>query len=423
MITAKQDLLSMSNPQQSWICCQLGARENYSIPRALHSIGALEWLVTDSWVGKHHPLRFCCWNRLKQRYHPDLASARVRAWTWEAATLSALRWPHLQGWNQIIARNTWFGQKAAAAIQGLHGGQSDNPMVFSFSYTAKPVFELAKRRGWTTVLGQIDGGLVESQLVERLHIFKTKKINSRSPAPPAYWDAWKEELRLADHIIVNSNWSRQCLVQSGFVEPERITVIPLAYSPPKEASEFKRHYPPEFTPERPLRVLFLGQVTARKGVAPIFEAIRALADMPIDFKFVGPISLAVPPDLQDNPRVTFTGPVPRSQVARYYQNADVFLFPTFSDGFGLTQLEAQAWKLPVIASYFCGEVVQNGCNGMILSEVSAPAICEALRACCRNAKQLAAYSENPVSMRDYDILRLAQRMRSLSDLHHSSIAP
>jgi hypothetical protein len=32
---------------------------------------------------------------------------------------------------------------------------------------------------------------------------------------------------------------------------------------------------------------------------------------------------------------------------------------TFSDGFGLTQLEAQAWKLPMITTRFCGEVVDQ----------------------------------------------------------------
>jgi len=273
------------------------------------------------------------------------------------------------------------------------------------------------------VLGQIDGGLVDSLLVQKLHSLQTNKISSWTPAPPAYWDAWKEELRLADHIIVNSNWSRQCLVESGLIAPERITVIPLAYRPPGEASEFVRRYPSRFTPERPLRVLFLGQVMARKGVIPIFEAIRLLTDLPVEFTLVGPLSLAVPPDIQANPRVTFTGPVPRSQVARYYREADVFLFPTFSDGFGLTQIEAQAWKLPVIASRFCGEVVRDGCNGMILSEVSATAISEALRTSCGNAKQMAAYSEKSVSMWDYDIPRLAERMQSLSDSSQSSVAP
>ena len=33
-----------------WLCCQLGAREHYAIPRALFRIGMLGCLVTDAWV-------------------------------------------------------------------------------------------------------------------------------------------------------------------------------------------------------------------------------------------------------------------------------------------------------------------------------------------------------------------------------------
>ena len=33
-----------------WICCQLGAREHYAIPRALSRLGTLDWLITDAWV-------------------------------------------------------------------------------------------------------------------------------------------------------------------------------------------------------------------------------------------------------------------------------------------------------------------------------------------------------------------------------------
>ena len=34
----------------SWICCQVGAREHYAVPRALHRAGALHALVTDAWA-------------------------------------------------------------------------------------------------------------------------------------------------------------------------------------------------------------------------------------------------------------------------------------------------------------------------------------------------------------------------------------
>ena len=37
--------------ERNWFCAQLGAREHYAIPRALHAYGALDGLMTDYWAG------------------------------------------------------------------------------------------------------------------------------------------------------------------------------------------------------------------------------------------------------------------------------------------------------------------------------------------------------------------------------------
>jgi glycosyltransferase involved in cell wall biosynthesis len=109
--------------------------------------------------------------------------------------------------------------------------------------------------------------------------------------------------------------------------------------------------------------------------------MSAMSGEPVEFRIVGPCQITVPVQLRENPRVKWVGSVPRNQVAREYQEADVFLFPTFSDGFGLTQLEAQAWKLPVIASRCCGDVVRHLWNGYVLTKVTAAEIVGALRMC------------------------------------------
>ena len=72
----------------------------------------------------------------------------------------------------------------------------------------------------------------------------------------------------------------------------------------------------------------------------------------------------------------------------------MFILPTLSDGFALTQLEALAHRLPVIASRQCGEVVIDRVNGLLLEEPTAAAIEEALRFCLQNPDQLAQFSEN-----------------------------
>ncbi len=246
--------------------------------------------------------------------------------------------------------------------------------MMAFSYAAKDLFAYAKSRGWRTVLCQIDLGPFEEDLIAKLapdeHIPRW---------PVSYWANWREELAISDMIVVNSDWSRDALIAQG-VKEDRIRIVPLVYDGPHRRIA-PRSYPPQFDFSRPMRVLFLGQVIARKGVIPLFEAIRELANLPIHFDIVGPIGIEIPADIAKNPLINFVGSVSHRQAGQFYRDADVFILPTLSDGFAITQLEARYLRLPVIASRFCGAVVNDGINGLVLDAVDAPAIVSALRRC------------------------------------------
>ncbi|NEQ11883.1 MAG: glycosyltransferase, partial [Moorea sp. SIO4E2] len=70
--------------QKHWICCQIGAREHYAIPRSLHQQGNLSHLITDAWITPQSPLNYLPKNlltSLRDRFHPDLAQASTHAFT------------------------------------------------------------------------------------------------------------------------------------------------------------------------------------------------------------------------------------------------------------------------------------------------------------------------------------------------------
>jgi len=221
-----------------------------------------------------------------------------------------------------------------------------------------------------------------------------------------------DELLKADRIVVNSNWSREALVREGIAD-NKIRVIPLAFESGTDAQTFQRDYPAAFTAARRLRVLFLGQISLRKGALEVLEAARFFANEPVEFWFVGPQQMTVPPDLRNASYIKWFGPVPRTQVARFYREADVFIFPTFSDGFGLTQLEAQSWKLPLIASRFCGAVVQDDRNGVLLEEVSAEAIAEVVSELLRSPQRLAEMSQHSYVREEFSLKALAASLSQL----------
>src|SRR5204862_762306 len=240
-------------------------------------------------------------------------------------------------------------------------------------------------RGWKTVLVQIDPGPEEERIVAEEAARVPELAGDWQPAPAEYWVSWRKECDLADRIVVNSKWSQEGLVRSG-VAPEKLSVIPLAYEPPSVGGQkielgVARLYPDRFTNERPLRVLFLGQVNLRKGIARLLDAARILRNEPVEFWIVGPMQVTNATTIGRDERVKWCGPVTRSQAAEKFRAADVFLLPTLSDGFAITQLEAQAHGLPIIASKFCGKVVENGRNGIILQEPTATCIAAAVPAC------------------------------------------
>jgi len=371
-----------------WICCQLGAREHYAVPRALQLGGLLGEFITDLWT-----------KRFTGRFHPSLASAQVTAPNLAALTFELKAYlTGASGWKLIQRRNQWFQQHA---VHKLHKQRANGPRtVFAYSYAAEEIFKLARERGWRTVLGQIDPGPAEVRIVAGLNNGGWK------PAPAEYWEQWRNECALADRIVVNSAWSRDALLDDG-VPAEKIRVLPVAYETAGESKSFQRQYPNAFTSARPLRVLFLGQINLRKGVGQLFDAIKLLADEPIEFWFVGPAQVNLPA------RVKWFGVVPRVEVDKYYKNADVFILPTLSDGFGLTQLEAQSWKLPVVASRYCGEVVCDGVNGVILEEVSGEAIADVLLKFLRSPELLREMSSNSGVSDRFSLKTLACSLKNL----------
>ncbi|MCX6595977.1 MAG: glycosyltransferase family 4 protein [Acidobacteria bacterium] len=220
------------------------------------------------------------------------------------------------------------------------------------------------------MLGQIDPGPEEERIVASLRAREDWGTGHWEPAPLTYWESWQKECALADTVMVNSEFARQALVVEG-VPSAKLQVVPLVLAPPLGAAEFARHYPASFFPGRPLRVLFLGQAGLRKGIHLVMRAADLLKGEPVEIHVVGPVQVERTEAMIKHPVLRWHGAVPRSAVAAQYQSADVFLFPTFSDGFGLTQLEAQAWKLPVLASRYCGDVVREGQNGLFIDPLTA----------------------------------------------------
>jgi glycosyltransferase involved in cell wall biosynthesis len=234
--------------------------------------------------------------------------------------------------------------------------------------------------------------------------------------PESYYQRREAEWATADLVMVNSEWSRQALMKQG-VPVSKLAVVPLAYELEKakgDSRKAKVEMNLPFGRSRPLRVLFLGQVILRKGIQYLIEAARLLDKEPIQFDVVGSIRISDEAVASAPANMTFHGPVCRERTEQFYQSADLFVLPTLSDGFALTQLEAMARGLPVIATPNCGEVVSDGVDGLIVPASESNALAEALQLLLQDPGKLRAMSDATASkLEQFSLARLKENLAVL----------
>jgi hypothetical protein len=363
-----------------------GAREHFLAARALHRRGALAALVTDWYAPPATaPLR-----RL-----PGLGRTMARAL---GATAPDLPRDRVIALNAFGLRSRWTLRQADRAGRLLEAMRDDDQrfaqrvaaltlpphdVLFAYSYAALEALQAARARGALAVVDQIDPGRVEWDLVQE-EAQRWPDYAQPEPAPaPGYYERAQAEWRAADVTVVNSEWSRRALVQQG-ADPRRIAVLPLAYEAGPAAS------PPPAAGPRELTVLWLGSVILRKGIPYLIEAARQLVGQPVRLLVAGPSGIRAEAQRAAPPNVHWLGQVPRGEAARLYQSADVFVLPTLSDGFAITQVEALAHGLPVIATPNCGDVVEDGRTGFLVPARDAAALAAAITRFVRDPQLAAA---------------------------------
>jgi glycosyltransferase involved in cell wall biosynthesis len=201
------------------------------------------------------------------------------------------------------------------------------------------------------------------------------------------------------------------------VPESKLAVVPLAYESQKAKGDSRKANGEKnapFTQNRPLRVLFLGQVILRKGIQYLIEAARLIEKEPIHFDVVGSIRISDEAVASAPANMTFHGPVSRDRTEEFYRSADLFVLPTLSDGFALTQLEAMAHGLPVIATPNCGEVVSDGVDGLIVPASDSNALAEAFQLLLQDPAKLQSMSEaTAAKIEQFSLTRLGENLTAL----------
>ena len=296
-------------------------------------------------------------------------------------------------YQEYLRVGAWFDRRVTEHL-ARHPLPPGPNAFYSFTTGCLETIHALRDRGVMTVVNQIDGARVEHDIA----LEEAAKWPDWAVEPPeipdAYFDRLAAEWEAADAVIANSAWSADALVRQG-VPREKIHVVPLAYDPDPAAVEYGRHRPVRSARE-PLVVLWLGNVVRRKGIQYLVEAARQLTGWPIKFVVVGPVNISATAVARAPRNMEFVGRVTRDRTSAAYRAADLFVLPTLSDGFAVTQLEAMAHGLPVIATDHCGEVVDHGRDGLVVPAGDADALAAAIAGLADDRERLAAMGRRAV---------------------------
>ena len=171
-----------------------------------------------------------------------------------------------------------------------------------------------------------------------------------------------QELKLADLIFVASSFTASTLENY----PDRLNSIHIVpYGFPQVHQGFHEYYNGN---NRKLKLLYVGGLTQRKGIADIFKAVDQFRD-DVELTVVGQKTTQQCKALDDSlAKHTYIPTLPHQQILALMRTHDVLLFPSLFEGFGLVITEAMSQGMSVITTDRTAgpDVIQSGKNGWLI---------------------------------------------------------
>jgi glycosyltransferase involved in cell wall biosynthesis len=190
-----------------------------------------------------------------------------------------------------------------------------------------------------------------------------------------------DEIQTAHRVFVLSEFQKRTFLEAG-IDEEKLIVTPLGvdldtFKPIRTSRE-----------KRVFRVIFVGQISQRKGISYLIEAFRMATIPNSELLLVGRM-MGLELGWSHIPGMRYVPHVPRWELPELYASADVFVLPSLVEGFALTALEAMACGLPVIVSTntFAADVVTDSLDGYVTPIRDPVAIAERLQYLYRHPAQ------------------------------------
>ena len=169
----------------------------------------------------------------------------------------------------------------------------------------------------------------------------------------------RRALTYAQRVITTSQWTARTLAAEGVPISQLRVVEPGVDRRKTRGSADPKSSAAATTPHDTLHLLCVGTLTPRKGHALLFEALNELRDRHWHLSCAGSLLRDAPTvaalqhlidRLSLRRRVSLLGDLDREALERQYARADVFVLPSYLEGYGMALAEAVAFGLPVVST-------------------------------------------------------------------------
>ena len=247
-------------------------------------------------------------------------------------------------------------------------------LVLTYENTNRATMRTAKETGKTTVLdlAQIHHDdiaayapwfLSPKQLRAEIEIVNPRKA---------------EALAHTDYVLTLSTFAAESMLRHGW-PADRLFTVNLGVD--VQRFSFKKQY----RRDGPLRLLFVGTMTKRKGLEVLLQAVRQLPQNTAELTLIGPMADAADLLAAHAGRFRYRSFLHHEELAAHYQEADVFVFPSLLDSWAQTVVEAMACGTPAIVTENTGakDAVRQG-GGWVLPANNVRALTDAVQFCADN---------------------------------------
>ena len=295
--------------------------------------------------------------------------------------------PPPETWMQVHGLRSWGEEQATEQVPADFEGDMQEMVHVALRYHEEQPFDVVHAQYCYPT------GLAALEVSRRLGIPNVVSIQGGD----GHWvglccqthhEAMQAVLNHAMSLAIGCRSFADEVVENHGIPLERLTIVPGAtninqFKPAQEIGALRN----------PVKLLYHGRVDQRKGVLDFVRAGRQLLDagenVYLLISGIGPDVVpaqALVEELKMSEHTEFSGAVHYDEAAQIYARGDLFISPTYAEGFSNTILEAMASGLPIVSTRTVGVIdcLENDVNAALVTPGDVDALTQAIQRMIHN---------------------------------------